>query len=179
MRRRLLAPLLALAAVAGCGGQDRPDRPLPAARGAMALRSAAFADGARIPERYTCVGEDVSPPLSWRGVPARARELALVVEDPDAGRFVHWSVLGIAPRAGRVGAGEVPPGATQTENSFGDRRWGGPCPPKGEAPHRYVFALYASDAPLALGTSASQNAIRARLAEHAIARGVLTGRFGR
>ena len=73
----------------------------------------------------------------------------------------------------------MPAGAIETENSFGKRGWGPPCPPKGAAPHRYVFALYAADRPLGLGAQASPDAVRAALAGHALARGVLTVRFGR
>jgi phosphatidylethanolamine-binding protein (PEBP) family uncharacterized protein len=87
----------------------------------MRLASTGFDDGGTIPKRFTCSGEDVSPPLAIRGMPGETRELALVVEDPDADRFVHWSVLGIAPDTALIGAGKVPPGAVQTENGFGDR----------------------------------------------------------
>jgi Raf kinase inhibitor-like YbhB/YbcL family protein len=145
----------------------------------MRLASTAFDDGGTIPKRFTCSGEDVSPPLEVRGLPEDARELALVVEDPDADRFVHWSVLGIPPDTALFGAGKVPPGAVQTENGFGDRRWGGPCPPEDDEPHRYVFAIYALDAPLGLGADASADEVRDALADHALARGTLTGLFGR
>jgi Raf kinase inhibitor-like YbhB/YbcL family protein len=145
----------------------------------MRLASTAFDDGGTIPKRFTCSGEDVSPPLEVRGLPEEARELALVVEDPDADRFVHWSVLGIPADTALIGAGKVPPGAVQTENGFGDRRWGGPCPPEDSEPHRYVFAIYALDAPLGLGTDASADEVRDALADHALGRGTLTGLFGR
>jgi Raf kinase inhibitor-like YbhB/YbcL family protein len=112
-------------------------------------------------------------------VPPRARELALVVEDPDAGRFVHWTVVGIAPTERRLAEGRVPPGAVETDNSFGKHGWGGPCPPKGDEPHRYVFALYATDAPLGHDERSSPDEVRRQLAEHGLARGLLTGRYGR
>ena len=67
----------------------------------------------------------------------------------------------------------------QTENGFGDRGWGGPCPPEGDAPHRYTFALYALSAPLGLDASASPDDVRSALAGKALARGVLTARYGR
>lgn len=170
MRRAVL--LLALA-LAGCGGGEKPSGPLPGSSATIALRSPAFADGASIPTRFTCSGEGAPPPLRWSGVPRAARELTLVVEDPDAGNFVHWTVLRMPPTARTV------TGGVETENSFGRTGWGAPCPPKGDAPHRYVFALYATRAPLGLGADAKPDEVRETLAKLAIARGTLTGRYGR
>jgi phosphatidylethanolamine-binding protein (PEBP) family uncharacterized protein len=165
MTARRIGWLLAIALLLqGCGGGEKAAEPPPSAPAAMALRSSAFADGATIPVRYTCDGAGGSPPLSWSGVPKRARELTLLVEDPDAGRFVHWIVLGIAPSTTQLEAG---------------RDWTPPCPPKGDAPHRYDFALYATDAPLGLAKDASADDVSKALDDHAIARGLLTGRFGR
>jgi Raf kinase inhibitor-like YbhB/YbcL family protein len=176
---RPIALLLLAALPAGCGGGDKPSEPLPEAARSIAVTSPAFRDGASIPKRFTCDGDDRSPALRWSGVPAGARELALVVEDPDADRFVHWTVLRIPADAPGIAEGSVPAGAVETENSFGKRGWGGPCPPEGDDPHRYVFALYASDVPLALDRNSSPDEVRAALSDHAIARGTLTGRFGR
>jgi Raf kinase inhibitor-like YbhB/YbcL family protein len=176
---RPIALLLLAALPAGCGGGDKPSEPLPEAARSIAVTSPAFRDGGSIPQRFTCDGDGRSPPLRWSGVPGGARELALVVEDPDADRFVHWSVLRIAPDTGLIGAGKVPAGAVQTENGFGDKRWGGPCPPEDDEPHRYVFAIYALDAPLGVDADASADEVRDAIGEHALARGTLTGRFGR
>ena len=176
---RPIALLLLAALPAGCGGGDKPSEPLPEAARSIALTSPAFRDGGSIPRRFTCDGDDRSPALRWSGVPAGARELALVVEDRDADRFVHWTVLRIPADAPGIAEGSVPAAAVETENSFGKRGWGGPCPPEGDDPHRYVFALYASDVPLQLSRNSSPDEVRAALADHAIARGTLTGRFGR
>lgn len=176
---RPIALLLLAALLAGCGGGDNPSEPLPEAAQSITVTSPAFRAGGSIPKRFTCDGEGSSPPLRWSGVPGGARELALVVEDRDADRFVHWTVLGIAADAAGTEAGRVPAGAVETENSFGKPGWGGPCPPEGEGPHRYLFALYATDAPLGLGKDSSPDEVRAALSDHAIARGTLTGRFGR
>jgi Raf kinase inhibitor-like YbhB/YbcL family protein len=170
---------LAALAIAGCGGGDKPSEPLPKASASISLTSPAFSNGGTIPKRYTCSGEGVSPPLRWSGVPSGARELDLLVEDPDAGRFVHWTLLGIPPRLTSIDEGRPPPGTVQTENGFGDKRWGGPCPPEGKGAHRYVFALYATNAPLGLDASASPDDVRSAIAKHAIASGGLTGRFSR
>jgi Raf kinase inhibitor-like YbhB/YbcL family protein len=172
----LLAVVLILSA---CGGGEKAGEPLPEAGGAMTLESPVLSDGGTIPKRFTCDGEGVSPPLSWSGVPHGARELSLVVEDPDADRFVHWTVLRIPPGTRAVEEDSVPPDAIETDNSFGERGWGGPCPPNGDPPHRYVFAVYALRAPLELDESARPDEVRAALGRQALARGVLTGRFDR
>jgi len=176
---RPIALLLLAALPAGCGGGDKPSEPLPEAARSITVTSPAFRDGGSIPKRFTCDGEGRSPPLGWTGVPGGARELALVVEDPDADRFVHWTVLGIPAEVAGIAEGRVPAGAVETESSFGKRGWGGPCPPEGDDPHRYVFAVYASDVPLPLDKNSSPDDVRAALADHATARGTLTGRFGR
>ena len=162
-----------------CSDSRKASAPLPAASAELRLQSTAFRDGGEIPRRYSCDGPVVSPPLTWSGVPRGTRELALVVEDPDADRFVHWTVLRIPPETREVEEDAVPADAIETDNSFGERGWGGPCPPDGDPPHRYVFAVYALRAPLGLDESASPDEVRAALAGQALARGLLTGRFGR
>jgi Raf kinase inhibitor-like YbhB/YbcL family protein len=170
--------ILAVAALlTGCGGGDKAKAPLPDAPERISLTSPAFENGARIPKRYTCDGEDVSPPLRWSGVPAGARALALIMEDRTAKGFVHWTVLDASPAARDAGAGQVPRGGTEAENSFGKRGWGGPCPPGDDPAHDYEFALYALRRPLGLGADASPDEIRARLAQAGLARGTLAGRF--
>jgi Raf kinase inhibitor-like YbhB/YbcL family protein len=176
---RWIGLIVAGALVAGGCGGEKPSKPLPQARASIRVASPAFAEGGLIPPRYTCDGKDVSPPLRFTGIPGRARELALLVEDPDAGHFVHWSLLALSPRTTSLGEGSVPPGAVQTKNGFGDRRWGGPCPPKGKGPHHYVFALYALDKRLGLGGSASADEVRSAVAAAALARGTLTATYGR
>jgi Raf kinase inhibitor-like YbhB/YbcL family protein len=171
--------VLVLVFAAGCGGGDKPSDSLPKAPASMHLASPAFRDGGPIPARFTCSGKDVSPPLRFWDVPAAAQELELLVEDPDADRFVHWTLLKIPPTIHYIAEGAPPAGAIQTQNGFGDRRYGGPCPPEGKGAHRYVFALYATDAPLDLDESASADDVRAAIGRHAVAVGRLTGRFAR
>ena len=181
----LLLVVVALAIVAltgaacGGGGGQNATKPLPEAPAQLTVRSTAFADGATIPTRFTCDGGDDSPELSWSGVPSGAKELALVVDDPDAGHYVHWTVVGIPPSVAGTAQDAAPKGGTELPNSAGHRDWMGPCPPKGDGVHEYLFAVYALDGPLGLAGDASPDEVRTALGEHALARGVLTGRFGR
>ena len=177
MRRVLLPAALAIL-VAGCGGGDKANKPLPAAPPTIQLRSSAFPEGGTIPARYTCSGEGVSPELGWSHVPPRARELTLVVEDPDAGRFIHWTLIRLSPRSFGVGVDEVPAGAAETKNSAGKRGWTPPCPPKGDDAHHYTFSLYALDKGLTLEPGASPEAVKAVL-KGALGRGTFTGTYQR
>jgi Raf kinase inhibitor-like YbhB/YbcL family protein len=177
---RWLAPAVAvLAGAAGCGGDDTVKGPAPSAPSKMRISSAAFADGATIPRRFTCDGDDVSPPLRWSGVPREARELAVLVEDPDApsGTFVHWTAFGLDPGSDGLPAATVAP--KQGKNSFGDAKYGGPCPPEGDEPHRYIFAVYALSDRLVTGSGASPDGFRSAVSRVALARGKLTGTYGR
>ena len=132
--------VVAVLAVGACGRDER-----------MALRSTAFEDGQSIPVRYSCEGENVSPPLSWTRVPEGAAELALVVADPgaDGGVFHHWVVVGIEAEPGSVAEGRLPEGAVQAKGSSENPVWIGPCPPDGEE-HSYVFSLFPLDRRLGL-----------------------------
>lgn len=123
----------------------------------FALYSAAFVEGATIPDRFTCTGENLSPQLDWLATPPAA-ELALVVRDLDADGFVHWVVTGIDPLIQGFGEGGVPEGAVEATNDTGTIGWAGPCPPSGT--HNYVFTLHALPEPLALtsGTPAREAA---------------------
>jgi Raf kinase inhibitor-like YbhB/YbcL family protein len=142
------------------------------------LASSAFANGDRIPERHTCDGDDLSPPLEWTAPPAGAVSLALCVDDPDAGRypFTHWLAWGLAAEAGGLGEGE--PAAAEGRNDFGAPGYRGPCPPPGK-PHRYVFTLFALDAEPALGPSDRRVSFDEALDGHVLATAELTGLYGR
>jgi Raf kinase inhibitor-like YbhB/YbcL family protein len=147
----------------------------------ITLRSPAFADGDTIPPLYTCDGDDVSPPLEWSGVPSDAAQLATVVEDPDApgGTFVHWVLWGLDAGLPRLGQGQVPAGAREGRNDFGRVGWGGPCPPRGSDPHRYVFTLLALSEPLAVEAGASADIVKRAAEGKVLAEGRLTARYGR
>jgi Raf kinase inhibitor-like YbhB/YbcL family protein len=150
----LLVSLLGV--VAACGSDDDE------ATG-FRLTSPAFGEGDRIPPQHALGGDNLSPPLRWADVPEEAAELALTVVDPDASNFVHWVVWGIAPEDATVASGELPPGAIQGRNQFGDPGWGGPQPPAG-VEHTYVFTVHALERPSALseGTGARDALARIR-----------------
>lgn len=110
----------------------------------MRIVSPDFEPNQPIPALFTCEGKDLSPALSWDGVPANAKSLALVCEDPDAprGLWVHWIVVNIPPDCrGIPQGGPLPKGSLEIRNDFGRTAWGGPCPPSGV--HRYFFKLFA------------------------------------
>jgi hypothetical protein len=120
----------------------------------MRLSSAAFEEGQSIPKAYTCEGRDLSPPLSWDGVPAGTKSLVLIVDDPDAPdpaaprvTWVHWLLYNLPASSGGLPEaatpGNLPRGALQGRNGWGRAGYGGPCPPIGR--HRYFFKLYALD----------------------------------
>ncbi|XUL91848.1 YbhB/YbcL family Raf kinase inhibitor-like protein [Streptomyces galilaeus] len=184
MRPRIVivAVAAALGSVAGCGGGGGgPSVPTPSASQRIAVTSTAFTENGTVPRRYTCDGADVSPPLAFEGVPAGTAELVVVLEDPMAphGTFTHWLMWGVPPRDTRLAAGEPPQGAVQGRNDFKKTGYGGPCPPKGAAPHRYVLSVYAADRKLTLAADASPDDVRRALTGHTLASGTLTGRYGR
>jgi Raf kinase inhibitor-like YbhB/YbcL family protein len=173
------ASAAAALACAGCGSSHMA---APSAAQARAgVTSPAFAAGSTIPRTFTCDGADVSPPLRFTGVPRRAAALAVIVADPDApgGTFVHWVAFDIPATARALPQGSLPAGSVQGRNSFGAARYAGPCPPKGDRPHRYVFTLYALSRRVALPSSAPSAQLEAAIARRAIASGQLVGHYGR
>jgi Raf kinase inhibitor-like YbhB/YbcL family protein len=142
------------------------------------LTSAAFADGSESPGRFTCDGDDVSPPLAWTPPPDGTRSLALCVDDPDAGRypFTHWLAWGLVATAGGLEEGEAAPG--EGRNDFGAPGWRGPCPPPGK-PHRHIFRLYALDADPQLGPADRRLSFDRAVEGHVLATAELVGTYGR
>lgn len=154
----------------------------PALKREMKLMSKAFADGALMPEKYSCDGENVSPPLAWEGVPEKARTLALFVVDPDApgGRFTHWVLFNVPASERELPENlarekQVSSGARQGTNGFKKLGYGGPCPPSGA--HRYFFKLYALDTELALDESATREDLLNAMQGHILAQGDLIGKY--
>jgi Raf kinase inhibitor-like YbhB/YbcL family protein len=184
-RRAWWISVAAASVVASCGGpagsggaEDLADQPLDAV---ITVRSPAFDDGAPIPAEFSCDGDDVSPPLSWEGVPADAVELALVVDDPDArdGPYVHWVLFGLDPASSGLDKAEVPAGARQAKNSAGGAEYKGPCPPGGDEAHTYRFTVYALGEGITVGDGAGTGDALAAVSDAAVAKGTLTGTFER
>jgi Raf kinase inhibitor-like YbhB/YbcL family protein len=145
---------------------------------AFTLSSSAFVPRAAIPARHACDGADVSPPLSWSGVPAGTVELAITVVDVSAGGWVHWVVAGIDPAVLGLGEGGVPEGAVQARNDFGSVGWQGPCPPAGEV-HDYEFTLHALRAPSGVSPGAPGAQAAAAIEAAAGSRTSITATYGR
>ena len=154
----------------------------------LTLTSASFEDHGAIPARHTCDGKNVSPPLSWRGVPANAKSLVLIVDDPDAPdpdaprtTWVHWLLYNIPPETHGLHEGiaavALPHGTLQGTNDWLEVGYGGPCPPIGN--HRYFHKLFALDAALPDLKSPTKPALGAAMKGHIIARAELVGRYQR
>jgi Raf kinase inhibitor-like YbhB/YbcL family protein len=180
-----LFPLL-LVTVTSCGSSalhsEQGHDPSPSG---FRIESAAFKEGAFIPSRFSCQGENISPALKWTDPPAGARSFALIVEDPDApaGVWTHWVVFNLPAQARAMDENapqqaELPNGGLQGLTSFGSVGYGGPCPPPGRA-HRYFFRLYALDTVLSLQAGAAKQDVLAALKGHILGEAQLMGRFKR
>ena len=151
----------------------------------LSVSSSAFQEGEGIPAKYSCEGQDISPPLVWSEAPGQTQSFALIMDDPDApGRvFTHWVLFNI-PSDSRELPEAVPTqsqlsnGALQGRNDFGKIGYGGPCPPPGR-PHRYQFTLYALDQPLDLTAGASKKQVLDAMQGHILAQGQLMGTYQR
>jgi len=152
----------------------------------LTITSAAFAPDGPIPSRYTCEGQDASPPLEWRGAPAGTRSFALVVDDPDAPdpaaprmTWVHWVLYNIDPAAvglpEAVEASALPAGTREGVNDWGRTGYGGPCPPVGR--HRYFHKLYALDTVLEDLRQPSKAALEKAMRGHILAQSTLIGTY--
>jgi len=152
---------------------------------AFRIESPSFENGGTIPRRFTCDGEDASPPLRWMDPPPGTKSFALICDDPDAPMitWVHWIVYAIPSNVTELREG-VPKsellegGMKQGRNSWRKTGYGGPCPP-GRKPHRYVFRLYALDTELALAPGEAKKDLERAMAGHILAQVEIMGRYGR
>lgn len=155
----------------------------------LSVTSPAFVSGGPMPRAYTCDGADRSPPLRWSGVPAGARSLVLIVDDPDAPdpeaprmTWVHWVLYNLPPDASELPEGadpaQLPPGTRNGLNDWKRPGYGGPCPPVGR--HRYFHKLYALDTVLPdLGPRATKAEVERAMAGHVIEAAELVGTYQR
>jgi Raf kinase inhibitor-like YbhB/YbcL family protein len=143
------------------------------------VTSSAFAEGQSIPEKYTCDGENVSPPIKWSGAPATTKSIAIIVEDPDApsGTFTHWVLYDMPGTSRELAEGSSGSGKGGM-NGFGKKGYGGPCPPPG-GPHRYFFRVYALDTASLGNAGSSKEDVTAAMQGHILAQGQLMGTYKR
>jgi len=141
----------------------------------VAISSPAFAEGKPIPARHAYKGENISPELRIGNVPAKAKSLALIVEDPDSpsGLWTHWLVWNLAADTTSISEGKLPSGAIEGKNSFGHVRYDGPAPPGGT--HRYFFRVYALDTTISLPSGSSRAALLAAMQGHVVGSGATHG----
>ncbi len=170
----LLILLLAALLIAGCSQQEKEVEQM----GDLKLTSPAFEDNGMIPAKYTCDGNDINPELLIEGIPAEAKSLVLIVDDPDApvGTWDHWIVWNI-PVVSKIGENSVPEGAVQGLNDFKKHDYGGPCPPSGT--HRYMFKLYALDTTLDLDSNSKKGDVEKAMEGHILAQTKLVGLYSR
>ena len=152
----------------------------------LSLKSNAFDNGDEIPSKYTCEGEDISPHLTWAGVPEAARSLVLIVDDPDAPdpkapkmTWVHWVLFNIPPDVSSLSEDiileKLPPGTEEGLNDWKRTGYGGPCPPIGR--HRYFHKLYALDTVLEGMNTPTKGKVEAAMKGHIIEQAELVGTY--
>ena len=164
----------------GCSSSEsETDAPATPEDDGLSISSDAFADGQSIPIRHTCDGEDVSPRIFFAGIPDGAAELALIVDDADAGGFVHWVAAGIPVTAREFAEGEPPGQYAAGTNDFGRAGYNGPCPPPGDGPHTYTFTLYALEQAPDVAEGVFADELRAEIADITLGSAVTTGTYQR
>ena len=142
----------------------------------LTVKSPAFENNKLIPSKYTCDGEEVSPPLIVEGIPEKTKSLALIMEDPDApaGLFIHWLVWNIPP-TDKIQENSIP--GTEGLNTNKKNSYHGPCPPGGT--HRYYFRVYALDTHLKLDAFSEKEVLENAIQNHILAHGKLIGLYRR
>ena len=189
MIRRLLVSTAVFVGSAACASNNNPAVSVPPSAGAVtaspagAIRvtSSAFKANETIPVKYSCQGQNVAPQLQWSGVPSGAKELALVMFDPDArggAGFLHWVAFKIPPATSAFAENTVPTGVRQAKGGAGKAGYIGPCPPAGPA-HHYEFTVWALRDSIDLPDGAPGDDVRAQLSGKSIAKGTLVGLYAR
>ena len=147
----------------------------------MKLTSSAFDPQGIIPSRYTCEGKNINPPLAFSDIPAHAKSLVFIIEDPDVpktlnpdGMWDHWVLFNLPPSLRKIEE-HSPPLGVAGKTSWGKTQYGGPCPPDRE--HRYFFKLYALDQMLNLPAGASKAAVEKAMQGHILQEAHLIGRY--
>jgi Raf kinase inhibitor-like YbhB/YbcL family protein len=187
MKNRLLVDACGLAlALSWWSAAGMAEQPAPGAKPVtIKLSSSAFSSEKPIPGKYTCEGDNASPPLTWSGVPEGTKSVALVCDDPDApgGTWVHWVLYDLPPTTSALNekvapTPSLPSGGKQGTNSFEKIGYGGPCPPPGKG-HHYFFKIYALDAPVGLKPGATKVDLLRAMEHHILGEGMLMGTYQR
>jgi len=151
----------------------------------LSLSSTAFSEGSRIPDKYTCEGEDISPPLNWGNTPEGTKSFALICDDPDApmGTWDHWVIYDVPGDAEGLSEAvptdeSLPDGSKNGLNTWERTGYGGPCPPPGD-PHRYFFKLYALDTMLVLTSDVNKSSLENAMQDHILDEAQLMGTYSR
>ena len=165
----VMSSLLAAAAVSNAAAKNMT----------LHVSSTAFSEGQSIPEKYTCDGQNVSPPIKWSGAPDNAKSITVICEDPDApaGNFTHWVLYDLPAKTNELPEGSSGNGK-EGVNGFDKKGYGGPCPPPGR-PHRYFFRVYALDTESLGKAGLSKDEITAAMKGHILAEGHTMGRYAR
>lgn len=149
--------------------------------------------GNTVPDKYVfngmdCKGNNISPPIAWRDPPTDTKSFAITVHDPDAphiGGWWHWAVVNIPPDVNNIPEGasnnhQLPAEAVEVKTTYGDAHYGGPCPPKGDRPHHYVFTVYALNKPaIHLSPNSTPGSIKHDLEHDCLAKSSFTVEYGR
>lgn len=190
------AAILALLGISGCNAAQPTSKPKGDPLMPIKVTSTAFQEGQPIPKKYTGEdhpgkGPDISPPLSFSGVPSAAKELALICDDPDApnGTWVHWVLYKIPPDTTSLPEGipqdlqlKSPVGAIQGKNSWPEGKnigYGGPMPPPGHGTHHYHFKVYALDVPVSAPPGVDKKTLLKEMENHILVKGELMGTYER
>jgi Raf kinase inhibitor-like YbhB/YbcL family protein len=158
---------------------DRSHDPIFGKSWGLQIYSPAFLENGFIPGKYTCDGENISPPFHIKGVSSKSRSLVLIMEDPDAltGDWVHWTVWNMEPATRVISENSVPDGSVEGDTDYELPAWAGPCPRWGV--HRYMFRLYALDVKLDLPLRATKAQLDKAMKGHILDRSELVGLYGR
>jgi len=183
MLKRTAVLMSAILLICSCKSRAGDEQKEGGAKVEIKITSSAFKNDGLIPSKYTCDGEDISPPLQWEA-PQGAKSIALICDDPDApmGTFVHWVLFNLPADVKELAekvpvSRTLPNGAAHGITDFGRIGYGGPCPPSGT--HRYFFKIYALDTKLDLPAGAHKSQLLKAMEGHILAQGQLVGKYKR
>lgn len=145
----------------------------------IGVTSSAFSQGQLIPKQYTCDGANINPPLALSGIPTNAKNVVIIMDDPDApsGTWTHWVTWNISPDTKEIKSGIKPIGSIVGNNDFGESSYEGPCPPSGT--HHYFFRIYALDIKVQLTPDFKRKNLEQEMSGHVVASGELMGKYSR